>query len=59
MNEKYRQLRTQIFSDFFDLDSELIDGVKEYSSHRFLVNPASHSLYLYLTKYADRGTAVS
>jgi SAM-dependent methyltransferase len=53
MNEKYRQLRTKIFSDSFDLDSELVDTVKEHSSHGFLVNPASQNSYLYLTKYVQ------
>jgi SAM-dependent methyltransferase len=50
-NEQYRKIRREVFSDSFNLDLELIDIVKEFSSHSFLRNPASQNSYLYLTNY--------
>jgi SAM-dependent methyltransferase len=51
INMEYRLLRKRVFSESLELDLELIDVVKKYPSHNFLINPAGQNLYLYLTKY--------
>jgi SAM-dependent methyltransferase len=51
INEEYRKFRKRVFSESFNLDLELVDTVKEFPSHSFLMNPASQNSYLYLTKY--------
>ena len=47
----YLQIRRQVFSRALPLDQELIRMVQGVESHRFLANPTSHLIYLYLVDY--------
>jgi len=51
MNQAYSHLRKQTFLANNPFDFELIELVKDYESHQFLVNRSSHLIYLYLTQY--------
>lgn len=47
----YRLIRKKSFSESYPLDSELTEIVRNHPSHRFLTNPASHNVFLFLTRY--------
>ncbi len=47
----YPQIRRQVFSRDLPLDQALIQMVQAVESHRFLTNPPSHLIYLYLVEY--------
>lgn len=47
----YRKTRKESLSGVNPLDHDLIRIVESYPSHRFLANPASQNLFLYLTRY--------
>lgn len=49
--DKYIEIRKTAFSQAIALDTELIEIIQEYDSHRFLVNPAGQNVYLYLTLF--------
>lgn len=46
-----RQIRRQVFARSFPLDQDLIRMVQGVETHRFLTNPASHQIFLYLTEF--------
>lgn len=54
MNQAYSQLRKQTFLEKNDFDFELIELVKDYPSHQFLVNRSGQLIYLYLTQYVKK-----
>ena len=49
--DRYIEIRKTAFSSAIALDTELIDTVQEYDSHKFLTNPAGQNVYLYLTLF--------
>jgi SAM-dependent methyltransferase len=51
MDRPLRFLRSQVFSENWPLDQEIAAIARQIPSHRFLHNPASHYVYIYLTRY--------
>ena len=53
MDHSLRSLRSQVFSGTWPLDQEIRAIARQIPSHGFLHNPASHYVYIYLTRYVQ------
>jgi SAM-dependent methyltransferase len=53
MDHSLRSLRSQVFSGTWPLDQEIRAIARQIPSHGFLYNPASHYVYIYLTRYVQ------
>lgn len=51
MNNNFQKLRKDSFKKTFPEDLELKEVVKEYETHKFLANPISQYIYIYLVNY--------
>jgi len=50
-SRKMRLIRKKSMSETSPLDLDLINIIRDYPSHNFLMNPCSQNIYLYLSRY--------
>ncbi|MEM9009458.1 MAG: class I SAM-dependent methyltransferase [Cyanobacteria bacterium P01_F01_bin.86] len=51
MDNRYSEIRKQVFSTPISLDLQLIEIIEDFDSHKFLKNPAGQNIHLYLTLF--------